>query len=149
MNGIEIKINSVSLESLIDFYNENDNCFNPPLNAQVDSIEGYARKLKNNAILFEAWDNEKLTGLVAAYFNNYENKIGFITSVIVSLKYQNKGIAKTLLKNAIDFARDKGFEKIQLEVYKENESVISLYKKTGFAEKEQKMIQMELDLKEI
>lgn len=149
MSNIEVKINAASLETLISFYNENDAIFIPPLSSQVNSIEEYARKLKNNAVIFEAWDNKELIGLVAGYFNNYENKTGFITSVVVSIKYQNKGIAKTIMKKAFDYARDKGFELIQLEVHKENINAVALYEKFGFAEKVNDLILMELYLNNI
>jgi len=133
MKGIEVRINSVSLNTLINFYNEND-IFNPPLSSQVTSIEEYIMKLKNNAVIFEAWDNNELVGLVAAYLNNYETKIGFITSVIVSQKYQKQGIAKRLLKKAVEFAKDKGFEEFHLKVHRENIGAINLYKKNNFSE---------------
>lgn len=142
----DIKINSVSLEVLIAFYNENNETFNPPLNSQVESVEKYAEKLKNNAVIFEAWDNDELIGLVAAYFNNYETKTGFITSVIVSKKYQKQGIAKNLLEKTIDFAKKNGFEKIHLEVHKENRKAIGLYKKFGFLENTTEFISMDLKL---
>ena len=133
MKGIEVRINSVSLNTLINFYNEND-IFNPPLSSQVTSIEEYIMKLKNNAVIFEAWGNTELLGLVAAYLNNYETQIGFITSVIVSQKYQKQGIAKRLLKKAVEFARNEGFKKIYLKVHRENIDAISLYKKFNFSE---------------
>jgi len=147
MNNIEIKINSASFDVLIAFYNENNENFNPPLNSQVKSIEKYVEKMKNNAVIFEAWNDYELIGLVAAYFNNYETKIGFITSVIVSKKYQKQGIAKILLEKTIDFAKEHGFEKIQLEVHNENKNAIELYKKFGFVEKTIDFISMGLDLR--
>jgi len=122
------------MESLVAFYNENNGTFNSPLSSQVTSIEKYVEKLKNNAIIFEAWDNDELIGLIAAYFKNYETKIGFITSVIVSKKYQKQGVAKILLEKTIDFAKEKGFEKIHLEVHRENKNAIGLYKTFGFVE---------------
>jgi len=142
-----MKINSASMEVLIAFYNENNETFNPPLSSQIESIEKYVEKLKNNAVIFEAWDNDELIGLVAAYLNNYETKIGFITSVIVSRKYQKQGIAKILLEKTIDFAKEKGFEKIHLEVHKENKNAIGLYKTFGFVENSVEFITMDLKLR--
>ena len=130
---MEIKINYATLETLIKFYNENKYSFNPPLDLQVNSIEEYVAKLKNKAIIFEAWGGE-LMGLVAVYMNNCETKIAFISSVLVSAEYQRKGIAEMLLKSVIEAAISKEFVKIELEVYKTNIKAINLYKKFGFEE---------------
>jgi GNAT superfamily N-acetyltransferase len=134
MSNIEIKMNSVSVENLIDFYHENINAFNPPLDTQINSVKEYAQKLINNAVLFEAWVSNELAGLIAVYFNNYETKICFITSVIVSPNYQKQGIAKTLLERVVDYAKKKYFSKIKLEVHIENKYAISLYEKFDFKE---------------
>ena len=100
----------------MNFYNENINTFNPPIDTQVSSVEEYANKIINNAVIFEAWISNKLVGLIAAYFNNYETKIGFITSVVILPEYQKQGIAKTLLKNVLVFAKENNFSIIKLEV---------------------------------
>jgi len=134
MNNIEIKMNSISVSKLIDFYHENINTFNPPLDTQVNSVEKYVQKLKNNAIIFEAWVKNALAGLIAAYFNNYETKTGFITSVIISPKYQRQGIAGILLEEALSYAKKKDFLKVNLEVKINNVRAISLYRKYGFKE---------------
>ena len=146
MNGVEIKINYASFEKLINFYNNNNTIFYPPLDSQVQSIEDYVRKLENNATIFEAWIDTELVGLVAIYLNNYKNKTGFITSVIVSLKNQKQGIANKLLNETIKYAHEKEFLKINLEVHKENSSAINLYKKLGFKEKQNDFISLELDI---
>jgi len=46
-------------------------------------------------------------------------------------KFQNKGFGKTLLKNCLEFAKEKGYQ-IKLEVHKDNLSAINLYTNAGF-----------------
>jgi ribosomal-protein-alanine N-acetyltransferase len=89
-------------------------------------------KMKKNADVFEAYDNDLLIGVVSVYLNNFTTKIGFITSVLIDTEYQGKGIANRLLKISIDFAKEKGFEKIILEVFNSNINAIKLYTKNKF-----------------
>lgn len=76
--------------------------------------------------------NETVEGLIAFYANNYETKMAFITSVLVSENSKGKGIGTQLVKNCENICREKGFEKISLEVNKENYVAISLYSKFGY-----------------
>ena len=46
-------------------------------------------------------------------------------------EYQGKGLAKLLLDKSLDFARKTGLQ-IKLEVHKNNEIALNLYKKHGF-----------------
>jgi ribosomal protein S18 acetylase RimI-like enzyme len=66
--------------------------------------------------------------------------------------YQKQGIGKMLMKNAINFAKENGFVKIQLEVYKENRNAINMYVKFKFRKNDSIKMQsflMELDLNDI
>ena len=118
------------------------NIFNPPLHTYVD-IEAYSHKIADNAITFEAWENNILIGLIAAYFNDLKNKAGFITNVSVLPEYQGKGIAKKLLVSTLEYGKLLGFGKIRLEVNWDNTSALNLYLRTGFSlieKKETKLI---------
>jgi ribosomal protein S18 acetylase RimI-like enzyme len=131
-HAIIIKRNTISLEKLYNFYEENVETFIPSLTTQVASLPKYVHKLKRYATLFEAYEGSQLVGLAAIYLNNLETKIGFITSVIVTPEYQNNGIANMLIKNVVDFSKGEGFVKIGLEVFKENVKAINLYRKYKF-----------------
>jgi ribosomal-protein-alanine N-acetyltransferase len=45
--------------------------------------------------------------------------------------YQGQGLSKLLLEKSMEFARSTGLQ-IKLEVHKENEIALNLYKKAGF-----------------
>jgi len=92
----DFKIKTASYEVIIDHLNKCADNFKPPLYTYVN-IEEYSRKIYNNAITFESWANNNLVGLIAAYYNNYDTKVGFITNVSVIKEYQGYGIASKLL----------------------------------------------------
>jgi len=132
----DFKIKTASYEVIIDHLNKCADNFNPPLYTYVN-IEEYSRKIYNNAITFESWVNNNLVGLIAAYFNNYDTKAGFITNVSVIKEYQGYGIASKLLSNAIKYGKNNGFISLALEVNINNNSAIKLYKKYSFVPVEQ------------
>ena len=129
---IKNRINTASLEKLMTFFHEVDNLFVPPLRTHVNSIDEYAIKLKDNADVFEAWSGDELIGIAAVYLNNNATKVGFITSVVVLKEYQKLGIARVLIRIAIEYAKKKGFKRLELEVNKDNERAYNLYSEFGF-----------------
>jgi ribosomal protein S18 acetylase RimI-like enzyme len=46
--------------------------------------------------------------------------------------YRGRGLGTTLLRAALDRAREKGLERIELEVFASNTPAVELYKKLGF-----------------
>ena len=108
-----------------------DNDFVQTLSKKVD-IPAYSTRIVQNSITFEAWENDELVGLVAAYFNDQVNKTGFITNVSTVKDQMGKGIASNLMKRCIEYAEENNFREIGLEVSAENENAIQLYKKFNF-----------------
>lgn len=106
--------------------------FIPPLSRRVEIID-YAKKIANKAVRFEAWYGDSLVGLVAVYCNNREQRIAYITSVSVLHEWTGKGIAASLLKQSIEYAKAAEMQQISLEVATKNTSAIKLYEKSGFA----------------
>jgi len=109
-----------------------DTAFTPPLSKRVE-IKEYAQKIDEKAERFEAWLGGELIALVAAYCNNSEGKIAYITSASVLPQWQGQSIASKLLTNVVEYARHLDFERIELEVDSKNYSAVSLYKKHGFS----------------
>ena len=105
--------------------------FVPKLDEKVD-ISTYSKKIVANSVTFEAWIEDKLVGLIAAYFNDPINKIGFITNVSTEKEYSGKGIASQLIKHCIYYGIQHHFKAICLEVFFQNNEAIKLYKKWGF-----------------
>lgn len=104
--------------------------FLPILSLRVD-INTYSKKIFNHAITFEAWQENKLIGLVACYCNEAD-QTGFITNVSVYKEFTGKGIAGQLIKMCFDHAFGLGYKAIRLEVNKENKYAVDLYKRYEF-----------------
>ena len=107
--------------------------FTPPLSEKVD-LAKYSKKIFDNAITFEAWKNEILVGLVAAYYNDPSHHSGFITNVSLIREFMGKGIATSLISHCIDYGRYSDFSEILLEVQKSNTAARKLYKTAGFVD---------------
>ena len=105
--------------------------FVPPLSGRVE-IGDYAKKIASNATRFEAWSGNKLVGLVAAYCNDNEERIAYITSVSVLNEWMGKGFAASLMKQCIAHAIASGMRQISLEVASDNAPAIKLYEMNGF-----------------
>lgn len=110
--------------------------FIPKLNTRVN-LEEYSIKIHQNAITFEAWNQNQLIGLIATYFNQ-EPLFGFITNVSVTKNHMGTGIASKLLEMCINYALNNKYQTIKLEVTKENIPAINFYKKYNFTEIETK-----------
>jgi ribosomal protein S18 acetylase RimI-like enzyme len=104
--------------------------FTPPLSDRINITE-YSKKLFDKSITFEAWKNNKLTGLIGAYFNQ-TNQSAFITNVSVLKEFMGLGIASELLGQCIEYASQNNINEIQLEVNQNNNHAIDFYKKFNF-----------------
>jgi ribosomal protein S18 acetylase RimI-like enzyme len=142
------KIKTATANDVSTHLNNCGNDFIPPLNDRVN-IEEYSKKIAANAITFEAWDENKLVGLIAAYFNDSKNQTSYITSVSVLKEYMGLGIASILLTECIEYAKQKKYQEIKLEVNNSNNPAISFYKKFNFMHVSNKddSIIMQLNLK--
>lgn len=109
-----------------------DASFVPPLSTRVNLAE-YSKKLFRHAVTFEAWSDQTLAGLIAAYFNETEKR-AFITSVSVLSGYKEHGVASALLQHCKDYAKAKHYAEIALEVNKENIPAVRFYTKYQFAQ---------------
>lgn len=108
-----------------------DEAFKPPLSSRV-RVDDYAQKIRDRAERFEAWTGEMLVGLVAAYCNDKEGRVAFITSVSVLPERQGAGIASMLLARCISHAAGLRFTRVELELDQRNTPAVSLYVKHGF-----------------
>lgn len=127
------KINQVKKD---DIYNHLMMCsasFIPPLSSNVN-IEAYAQKIDEKADTFEAWNEERLIGLVAAYCNNFDDQEAYITNVSVAASFRDMNIASNLLRMCIKHVESLKLNWIKLKVNKNNEKAINLYKKFHFSE---------------
>jgi ribosomal protein S18 acetylase RimI-like enzyme len=127
----EYRVNKASVAQLVRHLSLCDHDFVPPLSTRVD-IGDYARKIFEKATRFEGWVNDALVGLVAAYCNDWESRIAYVTSVSVLREWTGKGVANCLMNRCIEHAKASGMRKISLDVASANTSAIRFYMKSGF-----------------
>lgn len=65
--------------------------------------------------------------------------------IIVAPEYRDIGLGRFLIDEAVNVARERGFEKICLSVFHSNARAISLYKKMGFRKVGYREHQFKLD----
>lgn len=128
---IVYRIQKLTEDTIYNYLIALDKSLLPTLSSRVN-IKDYSCKLHNYALHFCAFDEEQLVGIAACYFNDPDSMTVYITSFSVIKSYRNKGIASTLLKIVIQYAKSKGFSKIDLKVYSANESAITFYENFGF-----------------
>ena len=105
--------------------------FVPPLSGRV-KIEDYAEKITSNAARFEAWSGRTLIGLVAAYCNDREKGVAYVTSVSVLREWTGRTVAAHLLDRCVEHAKASGMRQISLKVSRDNTAAVKLYEKIGF-----------------
>ena len=109
-----------------------DASFVPPLSDRTQ-IGPYAAKLSTRAVRFEAWCNDELIGLVAAYAN-VEQREMFISNVSVLTSYRGRGIAAELLRRCVHSAGERDLDRVVLEVAASNSAARRLYYDVGFVD---------------
>ena len=149
-HGIKYQTKTASTEEIYLHLKECNDSFIPPLNQKVD-LKEYARKIAEKAITFEAWADTTLVGLVAVYFNDFKNRVGYITNVSVVNDHKGKKIAYDLINNSIEYAKQFNFHQIELEVSPDNQQAIQLYKKFKFDvfENTNNLIRMKLKINDL
>jgi len=131
-NKIEYKVGEAKHIDIVEHLKTCDSSFSPVLSSYVN-IEDYSKKIKNNAVTFEAWIGNELVGLIACYLNDKENLDGYITNVSILEIYSARGIGKQLLINCEKYSSNQNFKSLSLEVEASNDRAISLYSKNSFA----------------
>lgn len=130
-NQIKYKIKTAAKKEILAHLMECNNNFSPPLAERID-LRQYSQKIFEKSITFEAWRDHLLVGLIAAYFDENFGNSAFITNVSVMKGFTGLGIASELLYKCIGYARKKHFREIKLEVNKDNDHAINLYRKFDF-----------------
>lgn len=128
---VEYQLNKASAAEIAEHLARCDADFVPPLSGRV-KINDYAQKIASNAARFEAWSGGTLVGMVAAYCNNRDKHIAFITSISVLKAWAGKGVASCLMIKCIEHLKELGMKQVSLEVAEENKPAIRLYEKNGF-----------------
>ncbi|ASY79965.1 GNAT family N-acetyltransferase [Pectobacterium polaris] len=126
--------NSATAEDIACHLRACDDVFVRALESRVE-IAAYADKIARLAYCIEGWRDERLVGLVAAYFNS-QTRIAFITNVSVLAEAQGVGSGGILLEQCITKMQDLGAIEIRLEVEESNQVARSFYLKHAFIQSE-------------
>lgn len=142
---VEFLLNKASAVQITDHLLCCDADFVPPLSGRVE-IRDYAEKIASKATRFEAWSGGIPVGLVAAYCNDQENRIAYITSVSVLKEWTRKGIAAGLVGQCVEHAKVLGMRQISLAVASGNTPAIKLYENSGFVANKTNALFVTMDL---
>lgn len=96
------------------------------------NAEDYLQKWQNQAIFIAAKAGKEHLGYAIFYANNVRDKIAYISMIAVRPKYQGVHIGQRLLDECFRISKDCGMFLIRLEVRKDNQKALSLYRKNGF-----------------
>ncbi len=127
--SLDLRVDTATALELTSHLMKCSDDFVPSLSSRVD-IPGYALKIANQAVRFEAWDKE-LVGLIAAYRDVAAHK-AFITNVSVLKSHRSRGVASNLLKAFLTHCSAIGICQVVLEVDADNLGAVSLYRSHGF-----------------
>ena len=118
--------------NLFDFLSEIDEDFSPHLSTKVE-LHQYVVKIQRYAELVIDEDRI-LRGLVVLYCNDTINYKAYISLVGVRKCFRGKGIARKMMTEAIQIAKDKKMKIIG--IHSNNKVALKLYKTLGFVTKE-------------
>lgn len=85
-------------------------------------------KIGGKLLVMEETDKKIIIG--TSWLTNDGRRI-YLHHFGIKPEYQGKGLSKYLVKESIQFAKDKGLQ-VKLEVHKNNEIALKLYKDFGF-----------------
>lgn len=131
MGGLRLALDEASTAQIERHLTACSARFVPPLDQRVD-IGEYARKIRANAVRFEAWQGGELAGLVALYCNDPQRRRAYVTSVSVLGALSGRSIASRLMRQALEHLRSLRFGEVRLEVSPDNAAAVSLYRRLGF-----------------
>lgn len=132
---------------LLSFLKTIDSDFRPSLTSKVNLKDFIIKISKKAEIIYYRDNGNNLVGLLVLYCNNEKDRISYISLVGVLKEYRGKGIARTMLNQAIAYAKEKKFE--ILGIHSNNPIAINLYRNLGFRIKEKgERVYMEIKLKE-
>lgn len=80
---------------------------------------------------FQAIVEGEFAGAICCEINRVENVL-VVQAIAVCLKNRRQGVGKKLMEEAVEFARVRSVERVQLHVQSSNEEAMSFYSKQGF-----------------
>lgn len=96
------------------------------------NIEEYVDKIFKKASLITILSCGNLHGFIGYYDNDKNRETAYLTMIAVDPDNQGMGYGKNLINMSIMNLKRKGFKKYRLEVLKNNQNAILLYKDFDF-----------------
>ena len=105
------------------------------------SVEGFTRIHESDMLLIP----DPSTYIMLPWPRHGKNAARIICDAYEPDRKPFEGAPRNILRRVSEKAREKGLERIELEVFKSNESAIGLYKKVGFEVEGEKKKARKLD----
>jgi len=99
---------------------------------EVGDLDAYIDKLIDRASIITIMAQDALLGFLAYYANDYVNKIGFISMLIIDPSTKRMGYGRRLVEFAVKDLTLKGFKKCRTEVNADNTKAVNICKRLGF-----------------
>ncbi len=133
MNNRNLKftIKELSILEISDFFKEHDNDYFEKLSDRVD-IDDYSEKLLENSVQFTLWDNVNLIGLSPCYFNNVDEKIGYISSLTIKNGFRGKKLGSKMISQIKAYAQLRNFNSVVVKIHYANAISHNFYQKNDF-----------------
>ena len=128
--GDSITYRIMTIEDYEKVYDLWMSCKNMGFNNIDDSREGIDKYLKRNpSTCFVAVKNDEVIGVI---LSGHDGRRGFIHHMAVSAEYRHRGIASSLLENALSALEAEGINKVALLVLNYNKAGNSFWESRGF-----------------
>ena len=103
-----------------------------PYTKQYEAEEFDSKFYMNHSdrAVFFAYLDEELSGEIR--LRKYWNGYAYIDSIAVDSKFRNQGVGHALIKQAVEWAKIKGFPGLMLETQDNNVAACRLYESCGF-----------------
>ena len=123
---------------LTDLIQDERKNYDSNINENYKVEEFYEKLINNNdKTIFVARDNDIVLGYVYGFIQDngslYNNKVAQLDALFVKEQYRGNGIARSLIREFINWARGKEVAYVELSVCKDNANAISLYENEGFS----------------
>jgi RimJ/RimL family protein N-acetyltransferase len=94
----------------------------------------FIASMSRREAIFIAKVKGEIVGVQGIYLYSKTGSMGHVAEMGTWIRkdYRGKGIGKSLAREAFDFARENGFEKIFMGVMAHNKHALAFYRKIGF-----------------
>lgn len=140
---MDIKINlRLSKSEVLSLLNYFDDSSDSPLHEVLD-FEIYSKKFSDYAYFLIVEAQNEINGFIA-FYKNEEDKLIYIPQIIVHKNSRHKGIGHKMMSALVNHTQSF-YNKIQLEVAKDNHYARDFYAREGFLIVEERKVRFLLE----